>query len=1107
MDTQPDGPAIAQQRIEAEARGQTGFLDLSQLGLTELPEALFKLTHLRRLHLGLRVAKRDDVWKPSHWVRPDGPSNRLDDLCRLAPLHDLEALSISELDCPSLDFVAKLPALQWLDCSGTYVTDLSPVSKLPALQWLDCTSTGVSDLAPLAMLSGLQFLSCFDTEVTDLGPLATLPVLRSLSCGARDLSDLAPLATLTALRALGCAGTQVSDLKPLEKLTELRTLDCHDTQVSDLLALASLTALEALDCSWTKISDLGPLEKLIALETIKCSITDVADLKPLRRLSALRTLECQGTRIADLGPLASLIDLQTLDCQGTQVFDLAPLKSLKALRTLDCARTKVSDLTPLESLPALERLELSRCPLTLVPDDFWLKPSLRVVRVFDSWGPGSAPEVSVPGVPPEIFSRSDTDGQLAALRAHSRDLAAGKEHVTDVKLLVLGNARAGKTQLTRFLCNQPFEQAWNSTHAIRVVDTALPGGDGQAEAQLHIWDFGGQDIYHGTHALFVRTRAVFMVVWAKDTEPPPFSEDHDGLTFRKNPLHYWGNYVGHLNADHSPVVVVQTKCDTDADETPVFPLPTETRALLGAMREVRFSAPIQHRGHEELRATLHGAIGRLWEQQGVAEIGKGRLRLQRRLEALRCSDGSLPDAWKLIDQATFRTWCDEAGDISSAGEMLRYLNNAGVVIYQQGLFGDQIVLDHAWALNAIYAVFDRTRSYKGLLRDHGRFNRTRLERLAWDEFSPDEQRLFLTMMQSSGICFVYRRGPSGQDDETIYIAPDLLPERSAVQTQIIDWWGAEPGQKSVTFDYPMLHPGLMRAAIARIGNQAGIDAIYWRGGVIVYETQLASYALIEHAIPDGACAGTVTLQTKGGLAKELLDRLAGWLGEESERLGLRPTATPTDFVMRPVVAGAPRFGPEPAENFDGFVSYAWGADTQERKRRQASVMAFCAEANRLGRRVLCDQQALGLGDRIGAFMRRLGAGKRVFVFLSDEYLRSPNCMLELREIWRNSRQDDVEFLSRIRVFNVDGVRVHPQKAREVYQDWWDKKVEEDKATVGKHLSKAKLHRIKNDLDGFINVSEIADDCLNMLALIADTLTAQSWDQFVAAAFNDLWFCQ
>jgi hypothetical protein len=53
-----DGERIARERIAEEAERRTGFLDLSQLGLTELPAGLFALTHLRRLHLGWRLAHR-----------------------------------------------------------------------------------------------------------------------------------------------------------------------------------------------------------------------------------------------------------------------------------------------------------------------------------------------------------------------------------------------------------------------------------------------------------------------------------------------------------------------------------------------------------------------------------------------------------------------------------------------------------------------------------------------------------------------------------------------------------------------------------------------------------------------------------------------------------------------------------------------------------------------------------------------------------------------------------------------------------------------------------------------------------------------------------------
>ena len=60
MSSNPERWAIALQRIAREADARTGTLDLGMLGLTELPEELFALSHLRELDLsgefGLPIA-------------------------------------------------------------------------------------------------------------------------------------------------------------------------------------------------------------------------------------------------------------------------------------------------------------------------------------------------------------------------------------------------------------------------------------------------------------------------------------------------------------------------------------------------------------------------------------------------------------------------------------------------------------------------------------------------------------------------------------------------------------------------------------------------------------------------------------------------------------------------------------------------------------------------------------------------------------------------------------------------------------------------------------------------------------------------------------------
>jgi internalin A len=476
---------------------------------------------------------------------------------------------------------------------------------------------------------------------------------------------------------------------------------------------------------------------------------------------------------------------------------------------------------------------------------------------------------------------------------------------------------------------------------------------------------------------------------------------------------------------------------------------------------------------------------------------------------LRNADGTLPAECRLLDQGTFRAWCEETGGVSEPDQLLAYLHNAGVVFYRPGLFRDRIVLDQAWALKGIYALFDRTRCYKRLLKEGGRFDRARLEELVWREqgYTVAEQRLFLSMMQSCGICFTYRRGPhemDDDDDETMYVAPDLLPDRAAVQTALDDRWGVDAPTGSMTFHYPLLHLGLMRGVIARIGNMAGVDAIYWQGGVYVYETTTRSRALIEQQIPLGAWQGKIQLQTRGAHGYDLMVRLGAWIIEENGRMGLRPaieSSAPSiprgpDWVDAPPLA----FAMEP---FDYCVSYAWGDDSPEGRAREAYVDRLCAEAKRRGFHILRDKTALGLGDSISAFMRTLSTGKRVFIILSDKYLRSPNCTYELFLVWQGCRASAREFRNRVRIFKLSDVKLGTPQQRQVYHDWWKRQLKHQGTLIAKLQADGNLVDLPAlDFERYKAMSRFAGDVLNILSLINDMLQPRTWEDFIRYGFGD-----
>ncbi|MCE2922700.1 MAG: hypothetical protein LW837_22515, partial [Roseomonas sp.] len=144
-----DGERIAEERIAEAARTGRDWLDLGDLDLARLPEALSKLTKLKRLSLGGWFQVSAEGWD----LREGARERRiLSDISVISNLSELEELYIER----------------------TQVSDLSPIAGLQQLQSLSCRETKVSDLTPIAGLRQLQYLYCSGTKVSDLTPIAGL---------------------------------------------------------------------------------------------------------------------------------------------------------------------------------------------------------------------------------------------------------------------------------------------------------------------------------------------------------------------------------------------------------------------------------------------------------------------------------------------------------------------------------------------------------------------------------------------------------------------------------------------------------------------------------------------------------------------------------------------------------------------------------------------------------------------------------------------------------------------------------------------------------------------------------------------------------------------
>ena len=242
------------------------------------------------------------------------------------------------------------------------------------------------------------------------------------------------------------------------------------------------------------------------------------------------------------------------------------------------------------------------------------------------------------------------------------------------------------------------------------------------------------------------------------------------------------------------------------------------------------------------------------------------------------------------------------------------------------------------------------------------------------------------------------------------------------------------------------------------------------------------------------------MQTRGGLAQELLARLCKLVDEQQKRIGLEAVRS-APKIPSPAEARSEKrllaFGAERSSAPRFYVSYAWADSTDPE--RETIVDQACEESEKRGTPIIRDKTTLNFGDSISKFMRAIGEGDRICVFLSDKYLKSPFCMFELFEIWRNSRQDKAELLRRVRIYTLGDAKIWKPIDRVRYGKYWKDQHDELRAAV----DEAGLDVLgEEDLRSYRLMRDFASKVGDILALFANIVQPRSFDDLKAYGFDD-----
>lgn len=935
---------------------------------------------------------------------------------------------------------------------------------------------GESPTNASAVVTAVPTLPVFEADFTNLTHLflwstSGLETVPGLSAKQQVL-EVRKSADLTTIDSLPVTLTTLI-LEDCPKLDQLPSL--HGRQYPRLVEL-SLAGCVRIDPAWiTQIIFHAP--NLQTLDLSRCTqITQLPAVLP-HELDRLELNGCTG--------LLSLPDPLPLTLRRLGLREASSISSVPELRkSIDYVDLALA--VSLTKLPRFPEMGQTRSGPSVAS-----KP-----RTLFLYGSGI--------MEPPASEHGDTMDKNVALETREYqdevDLV-GKGTVRRCKLLLLGNGEAGKTKLALNLNPHFNKEAKDkgghydgTTHGVQFWDWPdFVAGNSQTlrPVNLHMWDFGGQEIYHSTHRLFVSRGSVFFVLWnpQQDGKSAPVKNGYPDVWY---PVRYWLDYI-HMECPHKrPLVAIvcshqqehwqpgnpaanekrkqhlkstlrQEIGDEYADRIPLFVLDSEGDIGERAAVETWLRESVLN-----VVETQGTVVPTYWEiaQNMVEQWLPDPRRIRDADEADAATNGVHAHHSRLtITEFTAHlqtsitqelSTSDHGTDFTKLREhyqdgqflterriqrTLRFLTHSGWLYWNPTLFESRVIIDQPWALQKVYAALDRrpnTSVYKKLAANRGQFSFQNLQDWCWRGESMDhaDRQLILSFMTSVGVCF--ELVPRYSSKETTYISPAHLPESGELTRE---FESNNPAPTQDTIETQQLHRGHWHAILRSLCRRYGEDGTYTRDACLVrgstyrwnHEDNSWS-ALLQFCLDDEkkGLGGKIVISVVGTAVAEKLPSMKRFV--ESFLPGFDGKASDVvdfDREFHGCVDEAPTV----------FFSYAWDPDDQ-RDYYEAAVNAVYEALRpfeKQGRvKLLRDKYSMNVGDYITRFIQNAGSEKvsLVLVFSSDKYWMSWFCMAEFEAMIESLSEKGKSFQESVLLIEHPSGRLHTEEDLEPLEKFW-----------------------------------------------------------------------
>ncbi|WP_406734309.1 COR domain-containing protein [Vibrio scophthalmi] len=582
--------------------------------------------------------------------------------------------------------------------------------------------------------------------------------------------------------------------------------------------------------------------KMISSISIYQYITEINISKPCLALKSLTIVNHSyflksSKRIATenkpfkISLLSNFPCIQNLNVRGVDIIDDSDRKSsYPSLKNLMNANSETSNINFITKIPNIELLHVYNCNIENIEALVELK-NLNNINLTNNKIIGIPPELSkkftitakpnrdrgnnlaignnpLISPPIEIVERGES-----AVRPYFDSMIGEMEELNEAKIIFLGNGEVGKTSLMKALSGQDFDAEEATTHGINICKYNVPINE-QRSIDAAIWDFGGQQIMHATHQLFLSRRCVYVLV---------INDRRDDLQ-QEQKIEYWLQQVQTFGTD-SKVIIIRNKSDMfSLNNVPEGKLKAKFSNLI-AIESVSCKTGDNI---DRVRNLLNDQVRQLPMRKVC--LAKNWIKIKQEIKDLSYKKDHLP-------LSTYTEICikNEVTDGEAQKTLRQLLHDLSVIIAFEELSDFNMgILNPHWITDGIYTIInsDALEGNRGYIKISE--VQAELDRVHPDKYT-NKARFIIESMMHFELCHSI-----GSSKSNTYLVPNLLPNEVRDRN-------LTRGDNTMRFVFKydnLLPPSLFPKLLVRMNSQISADK-RWRTGAIMTDVDLDVQARVE----------------------------------------------------------------------------------------------------------------------------------------------------------------------------------------------------------------------------------------------------------------------